>query len=128
MISYLPGAWENVPARDQFEAHYGMIWHPHLDAYPADARMTVSYPSGREGQINGKTGRIGPPPLDSSHVDLHDMDSIWDCIERRQAVPAHPPGSTWWQHLGRGRAPDVRARTMAAGGRQVLPPDPRAVG
>jgi len=98
MISYLPGAWESVDARDQFEAHYALIWHPHLDAYPVDARMTVSYPSGRAGQINPKTGKIGPPPLDSSHVDLHDMDSIWACIERREAVPTHPgqPGGNTW--------------------------------
>lgn len=83
--------------REQFLELYHEIYERHLDAYPSDAKLTISYPSGRPGEVDS-TGKAGQAPLDSEHIDLRDRDAIWACIERRQAPPAKPgqPGGNSW--------------------------------
>jgi len=60
--------------REQFLELYHEIYERHLDAYPSDAKLTISYPSGRPGEVDS-TGKAGQAPLDSEHIDLRDRES-----------------------------------------------------
>jgi len=83
--------------REQWDLHYDLIYRPHLTTWPADAKLTVSYPSGRPGKLNS-AGQPGTTPYDSAHVNLADPGAIWECLERFQAPPTRsglPGGNVW---------------------------------
>ncbi len=93
----IPADLATLTLREQWNLHYDLIYRPHLATWPADAKLTVSYPSGRPGKCNS-AGKAGPTPYDSAHVDLGDVGAIWDCLERFQAPPTRPgrPGGNVW--------------------------------
>lgn len=74
---------------EQWWLQHSLIYRPHLATWPADAKLTVSYPAGRPGKTNS-AGQPGTTPYDSAHIALDDPGAIWEVLERFQAPPARP--------------------------------------
>jgi len=111
----IPADLAALTLREQWNLHYDLIYRPHLTTWPAGAKLTVSYPSGRPGKPDS-AGKEGHTPHDSAHVDLDDPGAIWKRLQQFQAKPtrSNMPGGNVWIGVAP-RQPGLRVGQRGAG-------------